>query len=114
MSENKYYIVSLKHTSKGDTALTFFGPNNCGYAWHRKNVGVYGEEVHKYTDVDAVAVDKEQMDKFWMNALDFTDEYVSVPNNRTILQLFGLSEKYMKAKKFAGCRMVFLNTPVCQ
>ncbi len=108
----QYYIVSLKHTSKGDTALTFFGPDNCGYAWHRKNAGIYGEEVYRFTGDDAVAVDAQLVDKFWMNALDFKDEYISVPNNKTVLFHLGLSDKLMKPKKYASCRMVFINTPV--
>jgi len=107
-----YYIVSLKHTSKGDTALTFFGPDNCGYAWHRKNAGIYGEEVHQFTSEDAVAVKKEDVDKFWMNALDFKDEYISVPNTKTVLSNLGLNNRFMKPKKYASCRMTFLNTPV--
>lgn len=109
----EYYIVSLKHTSKGDTALTFWRTNGCGYAWHKKNVGIYSEEeANKCTSEDNVKVLKEDVEKFWMNALDFNDEYISVPNNKTVLFYLGLSEKYMKPKKMASCRMVFINTPV--
>ena len=109
----EYYIVSLKHTSKGDAALTFWGANGCGYAWHKKNAGLYSlEEGNKCTSSDNVKVEKELVDKFWMNALDFKDEYVSVPNNKTVLFHLGLSDKEMKPKKFATCKMVFINTPV--
>jgi hypothetical protein len=109
----KYYIVSIKHTSKGDTALTFWGPNRSGYAWHRKNAGVYSEsDLGNIPDELNVPVEKEVVDKFWMNALDFNDKYVSVPNNPTVLRHLGLSDKLMKPKKFASCRMAFINTPV--
>ncbi len=37
----EYYIISLKHTSKGDTALTFWCANGSGYTWHRDRAGVY-------------------------------------------------------------------------
>lgn len=108
-----FYIVSLKHTSKGDTALTFWGANGNGYTWHRDRAGLYTEEeVDKYTSTDNHKVEKELADKFWMNALDFNDKYISVPNSPTVLHHLGLDSKYMKPKKFAGCRMVFINTPV--
>lgn len=115
MEEKQYYIVSLKHTSKGDTALTFWGFDRCGYAWHKKNAGIYKEsELGNIPDSLNVPVDKEIADKFWMNALDFSDEYISIPNNPTVLQHFGLSNKLMKPKKFASCRMVFINTPLAE
>ncbi len=110
----QYYIVSLKHTSKGDTALTFWGPNGSGYTWHKKRAGIYTqEEADGFNgDNENIPVATELVDKFWMNALDFSDEYVSVANNPTVLKHLGLSDKMMKPKKFAGCRMTFINTPV--
>lgn len=106
----EYYIVSLKHTSKGDTALTFWGANRSGYTWNRDRVGLYSkEEALMIQTDDNVPVLKESIDQFWMNAKDFGDEYISCPNNKTVLQVCGLSEKYMKAKKFYTCKMVFTN-----
>ena len=108
-----YYIISLKHTSKGDSALTFFGPDNNGYTWHKKRAGLYTEEeVDRFTSDENPKVEQSLVDQFWMNAKDFGDEFISVPNNKTVLQVLGLNEKYMKPKKFAGCRMVFINLPV--
>lgn len=109
----QYYIVSLKHTSKGDTALTFWCADGSGYTWHKNRAGLYDEDVvHKSTSNDNVAVLKEDVDKFWMNALDFNDKYISVPNNPTVLHHLGLSDKFMKPKRMAGCRMIFINTPI--
>lgn len=109
----EYYIVSLKHTSKGDTALTFWGPNGSGYTWHRDRAGIYSEEeVEKCRSVDNIPVPTEKVDKWWMRALDFTDEYISVPNTPTVLHDLGLSSQLMKPKRSAGCRMTFINTPV--
>jgi len=111
----QYYIVSLKHTSKGDAALLFWGHDGGGYSWHRDRAGLYNDDVvQKHTSCDNVKVLKEDVDPFWMNALDFNDKYISVPNNKTVLHHLGLleSEKFMKPKKFASCRMVFINTPV--
>lgn len=113
MSENQYYIVSLKHTSKGDTALTFWCADGAGYTWHRDRAGLYDEVAsNKSSSVENVKVLKELVDPFWMNALDFEDKYISVPNNPTVLHHLRLLNKFMKPKKLAGCRMVFINTPV--
>jgi hypothetical protein len=37
----KYYIVSLKHTSKKDKYLTLWRPDNKGYCWPMSLAGVY-------------------------------------------------------------------------
>lgn len=112
----EYYIISLKHTSKGDTALTFWGHDSNGYTWHRDRAGLYTEEeMKKCISPDNVAVLKETVDPYWMNATDFSDKYISVPNNYGVLYNFGILEsakKFMKPKKYAGCRMTFVNTPV--
>jgi hypothetical protein len=111
--ERLFYIVSLKHTSKGDTALTFWGKDGAGYTWHRDRAGLYNqEEARSYSSTDNVPVPREDVDKWWMNAQDFGDKYVSVPNNPTILQIFGLSDKFMKPKKYKSCKMIFNNEPV--
>lgn len=111
----EYYIVSLKHTSKGDTALTFWSKNGSGYTWNRERAGVYTEEeANERKSADSIPVLKEKVDPFWMNAVDFNDEYVSVPNSAPVIQRLGLDFSLMKPKKYASCRMVFLNTPVTQ
>lgn len=111
--DKKYYIVSLKHTSKGDAALTFWGANWNGYTWDKKRAGVYTEEDNKPGAVgeDSKFVDKEIVDTLWMNAKDFGDEYLSVPNTMVNLGILELEEKYMKPKKYANCRMKFYYVP---
>jgi hypothetical protein len=115
-TEKKYYIVSLTHTSKGDTALTFWGHNGSGYTWNRDMAGLYDEEeMKKHISPNNVAVPKEKVDPYWMNATDFSDKYIAVPNNAGVLYNFDILEQskiYMKPKKHAGCRMTFLNTPL--
>jgi len=108
-----YYIISLKHTSKGDAALTFWCANECGYTWNKSKAGLYtSEEIIGIVSSDNVAVEAEKVDPFWMNALDFEDKYISVPNNATVRNALGLSDKQMKPKRTASCRMTFLNTPI--
>lgn len=110
---NLYYIVSLKHTSKGDTAFTFWCTNGAGYTWHKDRAGLYTEdELKGRVSDDNVAVAKEIVDPFWMNALDFNDKFISVPNTPTTLNKFGLNSKLMKPKKWKTCKMVFMNTPI--
>lgn len=111
--KNEFYIVSLKHTSKGDTALTFWGANGSGYTWHKDRAGIYSkEEAEKCESSDNPKVPKENVDKFWIKATDFNDHYISVPNHPAVLFALGLSDKEMKPKRFKTCKMVFvtLNT----
>ncbi len=109
----QYYIISLKHTSKGDTALLFFGPNNCGYTYHRDRAGKYShEDALKFSGTDAPMVECEIVDPFWMNAIDFGDKFIAVANTPAVRKAIGITDKLMKPKKYAGCRMAFMNTPV--
>lgn len=111
----QYYIISLKHTSKGDAALTFWGPNGGGYTWHRDRAGVYNEDVvDRYTSEDNVKVEKGNVDPFWMNAVDYGDKYISVANTPGVRRELGFSDRLMKPKKYATCRMAFTNLPVEQ
>lgn len=106
----QYYIVSIKHTSKADTALTLCGPNNAGYTWNKSRAGVYSEEdvLKEFTgDSDNVPVDKEKADKLFLPAKDFGDSYVSLPNDTTVRTILELSDKHMKPAKYASCRMKF-------
>lgn len=109
----QYYIISLKHTSKGDAALTFWGKCGSGYTWHRDRAGLYPEDkVDAYTSEDNIKVEKEKVDPFWMNAVDFGDRYVSVANTPGVRRELGISDRLMKPKKYATCRMAFTNTAV--
>jgi hypothetical protein len=109
----QYYIISLKHTSKGDTALLFFGPNNSGYTHHRDRAGKYSyEDAVRFSGPDAPMVECEKVDPFWMNAVDFGDKFIAVANTQQVRYALGISDKEMKPKKYAGCRMQFINTPV--
>lgn len=39
----EYYLLSLRHASKKDFALLFWGPNDCGYTYNIDDAGVYTE-----------------------------------------------------------------------
>lgn len=105
----QYYIVSIKHTSKSDTALTLWGANNAGYFWNKSMAGIYSEEEIKSFkgDHDNVPVSKEDADKLFLPAKDFGDLYISLPNDITVRTILGLTDKHMKPAKYASCRMKF-------
>lgn len=105
----QYYIVSLRHTSKGDTALTLWGPNNAGYCYDKSRAGVYSEEQisHHNTDKENIAVDKEKADALFLPATDFNDKFVALPNNTTVRAILGLPTAPMKPAKYKTCKMIF-------
>jgi hypothetical protein len=109
----QYYIISLKHTSRGDKALTFWRSNGKGYAWHRDQCGLYAEDVvNEYTSDDNVAVLKETADKLWCDADDHGEKYIALPNTTANRKKLGISNKLMKPARTATCRMIFVNSPV--
>lgn len=107
--EKQYYIVSLRHTSKGDTALTLWGHNHAGYVYNQSRAGIYTEEeAHEFkNDKENVPVDKEKADKLFLPANDFNDKFVALPNDTTVRTILGLSTDPMKPAKYKTCKMIF-------
>jgi hypothetical protein len=97
----EYYIVSLKHTSKGDTALTLWRHNSNGYCWYREWAGVYKEEEKGVIEnFENVFVEKEKADSLFALTYPYDDEERTIlPNLPEVLQALGLDEKKMKPKK---------------
>lgn len=46
----KYYIVCMAHTLKGDKYITLWGPDNAGYHFSREMSGLYNEPQKGYHD----------------------------------------------------------------
>lgn len=106
--KKEYYIISLKHTSIGDTALTLWGENHNGYTWHKDRAGIYHEEDKQGTESNQnVFVDKEAADRFWLPGNDYGDKFIALPNDTTVRTLLKLDAKQMKPKKLKGCQIVF-------
>lgn len=105
----QYYIVSLKHTSKGDTALTLWGPNNAGYCYNQSRAGIYTEEdvLRFKNDKENVPVHKEVADRLFLPATDVNDKFIALPNDTTVRAILGLSTGPMKPAKYKTCKMIF-------
>ncbi len=105
----EYYIISVKHTSKGDTALTLWGKNHSGYVWNKENAGIYTEKDREAfrNDQDNIFVSKEEADKLFLHGNDFGDKYVSLPNDITTRLRLGVSDQFMKPKKYAASKIKF-------
>ncbi len=105
----EYYIVSLKHTSKGDTALTLWGPNNSGYFWDQSRAGIYTEDqAAKFKgDEQNIPVLKEDADRLFLPATDYNDKFIALPNDTTVRTILKLSTEPMKPAKYKTCKMKF-------
>ena len=40
----KYYIISLRHTHKKDSAITFYRSKRAGYCWFQEWAGIYEKD----------------------------------------------------------------------
>lgn len=106
---NEFYIISLKHTSKGDAALTFWGADGKGYTWHQARAGIYTEaSAKKHIDLYNAAVDKQHVDAYWRDAIDHGDLYISIPNTDRVRKALGLSTKLLD-KGRGNCRVSFVH-----
>lgn len=104
----EYYVVSTRHTSKGDTALTLWGKNHSGYTYHKDRAGLYGDEDRAGIEASGdVFVKKEDADKLFLPAKDFNDEFIALPNDITVRTILGIPTKNMKPVKYKSCKMIF-------
>lgn len=88
-----YYIISLKHTAKEDSQITFWRENNQGYSMHKDDAGIYGSYETGYHDSDAnMPVLVDEVEKLFKS--DGTREYL--PNNKLVLGKLGLEYKGRK------------------
>jgi len=106
--EKLFYIVSLKHTSKADTALTLWGANRSGYVWCKYRAGVYTEaEAEKLRSDDNVPVEKNIADLFFLPGHDYEQNFVALPNDIFVRKALGLTTAHMKNVRCASCHIEF-------
>ena len=98
-----YLIMSAKHTRKSDRWITFWRPNNAGYAWRTDWMGLYEESAivaHPgYYDnrSDTFAVPAAFVLARAVTSSDESGEALRVPNNRRMW------EKMVRAAARARC-----------
>lgn len=104
-SVDRRYVLSLKHTSPGDNALTFWGPNNRGYRLSLEDAGVYTEaEAKKIMDDSRYPVKDGPV---VYNAIALPAGHVNrlgktiVPFDGTILTELGVLEHWRNWSKHA-------------
>lgn len=76
-----YYIISLKHTHKGDGYITLWRPNNAGYCLSKEFAGVYETPEVGYHNSDGnMPISVEEADKLFLK-LPYDDlEKHLIPN----------------------------------
>lgn len=85
----KYYIISLKHTSKQEKWITLWRPNNAGYCYAKKDAGIYQEIEDGYHnhEGDSLPVETHKLDGYFI-----PHEYLgeSIPNCKQVWDAFNL------------------------
>lgn len=103
----EYYIVSLKHTSRGDSAITLWRPDGNGYCWYQDWAGVYPTIESNRADSLNVYVEKEIADPLFKQTTYDGENRMVLPNNSKVWDALNLNPKLMKAKKYKSCYMSF-------
>lgn len=61
------YIISLKHTNKGDQFITLWRPNDAGYCWFKEDAGKYAKPKKDYHDSDdSIPITFEDAEKLFI------------------------------------------------
>lgn len=103
-----YYIISLKHTSKGDSALTLWRLDGKGYCWYSDWAGRYlKEDTENRIDEQNVSVEVDTTNPLFEKTTYDGEERWVLPNTKSVREKLGLDSKLMKAKKYATCFMSF-------
>jgi hypothetical protein len=106
----EYYIVSLKWTSKADSALTLYRHESNGYCWRKDWAGVFGEEAKTKDDL-TVAISKEIADPLFVKTIYDGEEIMVLPNNKKTLQTLDINSSKMRPKKYRNCFMSYYHSP---
>lgn len=105
----QYYIISLKHTSIEDSALTLWRRGNKGYCWYKDWAGIYSEEeaesATNHTHPDNVCVPVEVADKLFVTVLYDGEQRLVLPNRDYVWAELNLEHRLMKEAKYRTCYM---------
>lgn len=86
-----YYIISLKHTSRLDKAITLWRADNCGYCYHQHNAGVYPEFTEGYHNLenDSLPIKTTILHDFFIKE-SINSESRIIPNCKTVWDALSL------------------------
>lgn len=104
------YLVSLRHTSVADSALTLWRHESRGYCWRQDWAGVYetdDPEVMKHASDENVFVPKIQADELFRNTFYDEEQMKCLPNTFIVQKALDLDPNKMKSPKYRTCHMSF-------
>jgi hypothetical protein len=102
--EDKYYIVSIKHTSKGDNAITLWRADSSGYCFRKDWAGLYTKSQIGFIDMretENVAILASSADKLFASALYDGQDIECLENSESVREAFNLNYDKMKQKRMA-------------
>jgi len=87
-----YIILALTHTSKDDSYITLWRPNNAGYCWSKENAGIYEDFIDGYhKNENHIPITVDEFDK--MAGVFRTESgktATCIPNNLSTRRLLGV------------------------
>ncbi len=85
------YIVSLKHTMRGEKYITLWRPNNSGYCYSKENSGFYENPMLGYHDNDSnVPITEEQAKELFKEVLYDGVPKMMIPNTKESWKKLGV------------------------
>lgn len=87
----KQVLVSLKHTDPTDDFITFWGPDNAGYAMNENRIGVYEQIQLGYHDSDeTLPFPHEKLQMLFIEVTVEGKQQKRVPNCKAIWKHLGI------------------------
>lgn len=90
-TDQKYRIVSMKHTGKKDEFLTLWGPSDAGYHYSEELSGVYDGYQPGYHDSEGnMPITEEQAQRLFIQVIYEGKEKHMIPNCKAVHDALGL------------------------
>lgn len=106
MEEKAYYIISLKHTARKDSAFTLWRPDCKGYCWYKAWAGLYlAEDFPDSPDKSSVFVETEKADLLFKEVLYDGETRIVLPNNEAVRSELGIDFNLLDKRIGRTCYM---------
>ena len=105
----QYYIVSLKHTSKADTAITLWKSASAGYCWYQEWAGLYTHQEqmkHSPNDQHDVFIEKDLLESYLTEVMYEGGIWNVLPNTPEVRKALNLNYNLMKPKRNKTCNII--------